>query len=61
MLGTAEGQIGDLSCPIVSPESQLQVKRLFREWQPDRPEREKDRADVELLERVLASRGTRSA
>jgi hypothetical protein len=55
MLGTAIGRIGDVSCPIVSPESQLEVKRRFREWQPDRPEREKDRADIELLETALRS------
>jgi hypothetical protein len=55
MLGTAVGRIGDVSCPIVSAESQLEVKRKFRQWQPDRPEREKDRADIAMLEAVLRS------
>ena len=53
MLGTASGRIGALSCPIVSPESQIEVKHKFREWRPDLPEREKDSADVELLEAAL--------
>jgi hypothetical protein len=55
MLGTGTGRIGDVSCPIVSAESQLEVKRRFREWRPDRPEHEKDRADIEVLEEALRS------
>jgi Aminoglycoside-2''-adenylyltransferase len=55
MLGTITGSVEGVTCPIVSPESQLEVKRKFREWRPDRPEREKDRADIELLEAALRS------
>jgi len=55
MLEAAGGRIGDISVPIVSPESQLEVKKRFREWRPDLPEREKDRADIELLEAALRS------
>jgi Aminoglycoside-2''-adenylyltransferase len=56
MLEAAVGRIGDISAPIVSPESQVDVKKKFRDWRPDLPEREKDRADIEVLEAALRSR-----
>jgi Aminoglycoside-2''-adenylyltransferase len=55
MLETATGRIGALTCPIVSPESLVEVKKKFREWRPDLPERKKDRADIELLQTALRS------
>jgi hypothetical protein len=55
MLGTATGRIGALTCPIVSPESLVEVKKKFREWRPDLRERKKDRADIELLGTALRS------
>jgi hypothetical protein len=53
MLEGTSGRIGSITAPVISPEAQLEVKRRFREWRPDRPERAKDRADIELLEAAV--------
>ena len=55
MLGGHVGRIGDVSCPIVSPESQLEVKEKFPEW-TGRSARDWDRGDIELLRGALAGR-----
>jgi hypothetical protein len=53
MLAPCEGRIGDVACPIITPEAQLRIKRVFRRYRPERPERVKDQADIELLEAAL--------
>ena len=53
MLTPCEGRIGDLACPIITPEAQLHIKRVFRRYRPERPERTKEKADIELLEAAL--------
>ena len=53
MLARCEGRIGDVACPIIAPEAQLHIKRVFRRYRPDRPERTKEKADIELLEAAL--------
>jgi hypothetical protein len=35
MLEGPPGRLGDLSCPIISAEAQLEIKRRFREIRPD--------------------------
>jgi Aminoglycoside-2''-adenylyltransferase len=54
MLDAPPGRLGDLVCPIVSAESQIEVKRRFQLVQPDRPGRAKDQEDIALLEEALA-------
>jgi Aminoglycoside-2''-adenylyltransferase len=59
MLAPCEGRIGDVACPIITPEAQLDIKRVFRRHRPDRPERTKERTDIELLEAALRAEQVR--
>jgi hypothetical protein len=52
MLGDHLGRIGSVTCRIVSPESQLEVKERWEEW-TGRPAREYDANDIALLRAVL--------
>ncbi|MFI1385229.1 nucleotidyltransferase domain-containing protein [Embleya sp. NPDC020886] len=49
MLETPPGRLGGLSCPIISPEAQVEIKLMTPTWMPHRPRRAKDVEDVERL------------
>ena len=51
------GRIGDVSCRIVGPRAQIEIKEMMPVWVPGLPRREKDRADVTRLRAALARNG----
>ncbi|MGW4376181.1 nucleotidyltransferase domain-containing protein [Streptomyces albidoflavus] len=53
LLDGGPGRLGGLSCPVVAPRAQIEIKRMMPVWNPALPRREKDRADIALLERHL--------
>jgi hypothetical protein len=53
MLDDHVGRIGDVTCRIVSPESQLEVKERWEEW-TGRPARDYDTKDIALLRGALS-------
>lgn len=57
MLDGGFGRIGTLRCPVVSVRAQIEIKRMTPVWDPARPRRSKDAADIALLEAALRERG----
>ncbi|MBV1852983.1 nucleotidyltransferase domain-containing protein [Catellatospora tritici] len=55
MLAGPLGRIGDLTCPVISPQAQIELKLRYPEWNPALARRDKDRADIELLRARLAA------
>ncbi|MEV7519204.1 aminoglycoside adenylyltransferase [Streptomyces sp. NPDC091371] len=56
MLSAPEpGRLRGLACPVVSPEAQIEIKRMMPVWVPGRPRRRKDAEDVARLEAALAA------
>lgn len=49
------GEIAGVRCPVISPESQVEIKRMMPVWVPGRPIRTKDIDDIARLEAALAS------
>lgn len=43
------GRLGGLSCPIISPRAQIEIKRMMPIWVPGAPRRPKDAEDVARL------------
>ncbi|MFF1649179.1 hypothetical protein [Streptomyces sp. NPDC058240] len=60
MLDAGPGRIGGLQCAIVSPQAQIEIKRMMPIWDPSRPRRTKDAEDIARLEAALRVRGKRS-
>ncbi|QEV16268.1 nucleotidyltransferase domain-containing protein [Streptomyces alboniger] len=60
MLDAGPGRIGGLECAIVSPQAQIEIKRMTPVWDPSRPRRTKDAEDIARLEAALHARGERS-
>jgi hypothetical protein len=68
MLGEDIGRLGDVTCPIVNPRVQLEIKEQFPGW-VGLPMSEKHRSDITRLRRALGladdqpvtARGRRSA
>ncbi|MGW5851740.1 nucleotidyltransferase domain-containing protein [Streptomyces sp. NPDC055254] len=60
MLDAGPGRIGALECAIVSPQAQIEIKRMMPTWDPSRPRRTKDAEDIARLEAALRARGKRS-
>ncbi|MCX4734352.1 nucleotidyltransferase domain-containing protein [Streptomyces sp. NBC_01363] len=60
MLDAGPGRIGGLQCAIVSPQAQIEIKRMMPIWDPSRPRRTKDAEDIARLEAALRVRGERS-
>ncbi|MEU8005700.1 aminoglycoside adenylyltransferase [Catellatospora sp. NPDC049111] len=56
MLDGPPGHLGGLTCPIVSPQAQIEIKQMMPVWVPGLPRRDKDRADIELLTAALTGR-----
>ncbi|GLY82698.1 nucleotidyltransferase domain-containing protein [Actinoallomurus iriomotensis] len=51
------GRIGNLSCPIIAPRAQIEIKRMMPVWVPGSPRRAKDVEDIARLEAALAAGG----
>ncbi|WP_329382615.1 aminoglycoside adenylyltransferase [Streptomyces sp. NBC_01351] len=59
MLSSPEpGRLRGVECPVVSPEAQIEIKRMMPVWVPGRPRRPKDAGDVARLEAALAAART---
>ena len=56
LLDAGPGRIGDIEAPIVSPLAQIEIKRMMPVWDPSRPRRAKDAADIARLEAALRGR-----
>lgn len=53
MLEPHTGRIGALSCPIINPRTQIEIKRMMPVWVPGSPRRSKDAEDIARLEAAL--------
>jgi hypothetical protein len=53
LLDGPPGRIGEVSCRIVSPRAQIEIKEMMPVWVPGLPRREKDRTDVARLRAAL--------
>ncbi|MET8150377.1 nucleotidyltransferase domain-containing protein [Actinoplanes sp. NPDC049668] len=56
LLAGPPGRIGAVSCPIVSPRAQIEIKEMMPVWVPGLARREKDRRDVAVLRAAMAAR-----
>jgi hypothetical protein len=54
LIGPAS-RLGDLVCPIVNPQVQIEIKEKFGEWRPELPRREKHQADIDCLRAALSA------
>ncbi|MPZ52045.1 MAG: aminoglycoside adenylyltransferase [Acidimicrobiia bacterium] len=53
MLAAWTGRLGSIECPIISPEAQIEIKRMMPEWVPGMRRRSKDAEDIALIEAAL--------
>jgi Aminoglycoside-2''-adenylyltransferase len=53
LLDAPPGRIGDVTCPIVSPRAQIEIKEMMPVWVPGLPRRAKDLQDVVRLRSAL--------
>ncbi|WP_155375687.1 nucleotidyltransferase domain-containing protein [Catellatospora vulcania] len=53
MLDGPPGHLNGLSCPVISPQAQLEIKKMMPVWVPGLPRRDKDLADIALLAGAL--------
>jgi len=58
MLVGPPGRLGDLVCPMVNPQVQVEIKEKFGDWRPDLPPSEKHQADIARLRTALSSTGS---
>jgi len=56
MLDWPPGRIGQIQCPIISPQVQIESKEMMPIWVPGRPRRPKDAEDIARLRQALQSR-----
>ncbi|MFH9136108.1 nucleotidyltransferase domain-containing protein [Streptomyces sp. NPDC017524] len=61
MPAAAPGRLADLEASIVSPQGQIEIKRMTPVWVPGMPRRPKDAEDIARLESALSQRGERHA
>jgi hypothetical protein len=61
LLDPAVGRIGPVTCPVVGPRAQIEIKRMMPVWVPGRPRRPKDAEDVARLTAALPPRPGRPA
>lgn len=55
MLEGGAGRIGELSCPVIGAEAQIEIKRMMPVWVPRLPRRRKDEEDIARLRAALAA------
>jgi hypothetical protein len=53
LLDGPPGRIGDVTCPIVNPRAQIEIKEMMPVWAPGLPRRDKDRQDIARLRAAL--------
>ncbi|HEX4213613.1 MAG TPA: aminoglycoside adenylyltransferase [Candidatus Dormibacteraeota bacterium] len=53
MLEGGEGQIGTISCRVISAQAQIEIKRMMPVWVPRFPRRRKDEEDIARLRAAL--------
>jgi hypothetical protein len=53
MLGDRTGRIGELSAPVIEPAAQVEIKAMMPVWVPGMRRREKDLADIAVLEAAI--------
>lgn len=53
LLAGSPGRIGDVTCPIVSPRAQIEIKEMMPVWVPGLPRRAKDLEDIVRLRAAL--------
>ncbi|MEV0459335.1 nucleotidyltransferase domain-containing protein [Catellatospora methionotrophica] len=56
MLDGPPGSLGGVTCPVISPQAQIEIKDMMPVWVPGLPRRDKDRTDIALLTASLADR-----
>ncbi|MFF0378323.1 nucleotidyltransferase domain-containing protein [Actinoplanes missouriensis] len=56
MLDWPACRLGDVTCAVVSPYAQIEIKKSMPVWVPGLPRRPKDAEDVALLEAALRQR-----
>ncbi|GAA2386710.1 hypothetical protein Cme02nite_67850 [Catellatospora methionotrophica] len=56
MLDGPPGRLGGVTCPVISPQAQIEIKDMMPVWVPGLPRRAQDRADIALLRAALADR-----
>jgi hypothetical protein len=54
LLDGPPGRIGAITCPIVHPRAQIEIKEMMPVWVPGLPRRLKDREDISRLRAALA-------
>jgi hypothetical protein len=47
------GHLAGLSCPVINPAAQIEIKQMMPTWVPGRPRRDKDLADIARLRTSL--------
>ncbi len=50
-----EARLGGISCPVISPRAQVEIKRMMPIWVPGRPRRPKDAEDIAHLVNALGA------
>lgn len=53
LLDGPPGRLGEVTCPIVAPRAQIEIKEMMPVWVPGLPRRAKDRDDVARLRAAL--------
>ncbi|BCJ46308.1 hypothetical protein GCM10010168_59470 [Actinoplanes ianthinogenes] len=53
MLDGPPGVLNGISCPIITPEAQIELKRMYPVWNPALKRRPKDATDIARLEAAL--------
>ena len=56
MLDGSTGRLAGLTCPIISPAAQIELKQMYPVWMPERPRRLKDGEDVIQLRAAMDRR-----
>jgi hypothetical protein len=59
MLDGSTGQLAGITCPIISPAAQIELKEMYPVWMPGRPRRPKDADDIARLRDAMDRRADR--
>jgi len=52
------GRIGNVTCRIISPHAQIEIKKMMPIWAPGMPRRQKDAEDIARLQAALTPNPT---